>query len=307
MLSWKDRKNLKHARELVHGTRKLVRINRDLLEVRQIQDLTTAADALGEAVALKNVNALNGLADKLEKHLERSFPRPSYAAVRENVEVLLVAILVAMAVRTFFVQPFKIPTGSMQPTLYGIYPPEPQLQPFDGDAPSLPVRLFGTIFQGRMYQGGGYRSRGDHIFVDKISYHFRKPHRGEVIVFETEHVPVPRGSFYIKRLIGLGNDEIQVKPPYVLVNGKILDERKAFKRIYSREGKYTGYVIPAGAPIIHSPDAKFTVPERSLFVMGDNSGSSYDGRFWGAFPERDLVGRAFFVYWPFTARFGVID
>jgi signal peptidase I len=127
----------------------------------------------------------------------------------------LVAVIVAMAVRTFFIQPFKIPTGSMQPTLYGIYPP-PESSPPEPyktlQGPSFLEKIAGILFQGNMYEEYGYRSRGDHIFVDKISYHFRKPHRGEVIVFDTSHITElgnARGKFYIKRLIGLENDVIQ--------------------------------------------------------------------------------------------------
>jgi signal peptidase I len=176
------------------------------------------------------------------------------------------------------------------------------------------ARIAGMIFQGRMYGASGYRSRGDHIFVDKISYHFRKPRRGEIIVFDTGNIPeIPdssRGKFYIKRLIGLENDAIQIHPPYVLVNGQILDERPAFKRIYSRENGYNGYVIPEMRPpaqYIHSRNDTYQVPPKHLFVLGDNSTSSLDGRFWGSLPQRDLVGRAVFVYWPFSNRFGLID
>jgi len=236
-------------------------------------------------------------------------------ALRENIEVLLVAVIVAMAVRTFFIQPFKIPTGSMQPTLYGVYPP-PNDRPTEyvRRPPSILERLAGIIFQGKMYETYGYRTRGDHIFVDKISYHFRKPRRGEVIVFDTTHIPeIPapsRGNFYIKRLIGLENDVIQIKPPYVLVNGEVLDERPAFKRIYSLENGYHGYVIPETYPApkyFPSSASTYTVPPKHLFPMGDNSRSSLDGRFWGSVPQEDLVGRAVFVYWPFSERFGRVD
>ena len=313
---WKRHVALKRARELVKNTRKLLRMHRDILTPADLAAATAATDNLANAVKAKNTDALESLTGKLDEKFSRAFPRQSYAALRENVEVFLVAAIVAMGVRTFFIQPFKIPTGSMQPTLYGIYPyrdeqrSEPPLPYLDGP-PALPERLFGMAVQGKMYESAGYRRRGDHIFVDRFTYHFRKPERGEVIVFDTSEIDrLPegsRGKFYIKRLIGLGGDTIQIHPPYVLVNDQKLDNRPAFERIYSRTNGYSGYVIAPGAEFIHNTGNIYQVPPRDLFVLGDNSRSSLDGRFWGSLPEHALVGRAVFVYWPFTARFGRID
>jgi signal peptidase I len=315
MINWKDRKSLKHAREVFRGARKWLWINRDLLSARQVEDIAAKRGELEQAIVAGDAREAVSRADELEKRIGGAMPAQKHPALRENIEVLLVAVLVAMAVRTFFIQPFKIPTGSMYPTLYGIYPPEgiaPEL--YGGAPPSIIVRIAGVILQGRMYEPYGYRSRGDHIFVDKVSYHFRKPRHGEVIVFDTSNIPelgaASRGKFYIKRLIGLENDVIEIQPPHVLVNGQILDSRPAFERIYSQMNGYNGYVIIDGFPgskYLRSPYDTYTVPARHLFVMGDNSRSSLDGRFWGSFPKKDLVGRAVFVYWPFTPRFGLID
>ena len=314
-MTGENRKKMKQARELARGAHKLIRMHRDVLESRALEDLNTKATDLEAAAKAHNVVAVTTSGDKLEKLINEHFPRSKNAGLRENIEALLVAAIVAMAVRTFFIQPFKIPTGSMQPTLYGIHPPPgtPPL-PYDAGSPSILDRLAGIFFQGKMYEPYGYRSRGDFIFVDKISYHFRKPHRGEVIVFDTGNIaelPVgSRGKFYIKRLIGLENDTIQIKPPYVLVNGQVLDEQPAFQRIYSCQNGYNGYVIPGTFPppqYLHTPTDTYTVPPKHLFVLGDNSVSSLDGRFWGSLPQKDLVGRAVFIYWPFTRRFGAIN
>ncbi|MEI6084161.1 MAG: signal peptidase I [Verrucomicrobiota bacterium] len=290
-------------------------MQRDILDIRQVDDVTKAANDLAGAVATKNADAVAGLAEKLDRQLERAFPRQPFAGLRENVEVFLVAAIVAMAVRTFFIQPFKIPTGSMQPTLYGIYPPEPGLLPYTSSGkPSLPEMIFGVAWQGKIYQQHGYRSRGDHIFVDRFTYHFRKPKRGEVVVFDTTDIAkIPessRGKFYIKRLIGLAGDKIQIKPPYVLIGGEILNGRPAFQKMYDRDDGRSGYVLPRGFPppeYFRSEDDVYQVPPKSLFPLGDNSTSSLDGRYWGSFHEKALVGRAVLVYWPFTKRFGLID
>ena len=315
MSNSEDRKTLKYARDIVQGAQKWLRINRDLLTPAQALAITTKIGELEQALKMEDARSAASRADELEKKIHGALPSQKFSSLRENVEVLLVAVIVAMAVRTFFIQPFKIPTGSMQPTLYGVYPPpnEPPKR-YVGSPPSILQRLAGIIFQGNMYETYGFRRRGDHIFVDKFSYHFRKPRRGEVIVFDTTHIPeIPassRGNFYIKRLIGLEHDVIQIKPPYVLVNGEVLDDRPAFKRMYSLENGYHGYVIPETFPspkYFPSSTNTYTVPPKHLFPMGDNSRSSLDGRFWGSVPQEDLVGRAVFVYWPFTGRFGRVD
>lgn len=317
---WRNYRLRKHAREFLRGTRKLIRMNRDIWEERKQAELAAGCGALKQALRQRKPREIQARMQELENRLERLLPPRKHAAAHENVEVLLVAVLVAMGVRTFFVQPFKIPTGSMQPTLYGIFPArdgsrsEPPLPYPNGRIPSLPEKLFGIAVLGRIYEPFGYRTRGDHIFVDKVSYHFRRPRRGEVVVFQTRNIPdLPeplRGRFYIKRLIGLSGDRIRIRPPYVEVNGQVLDERPAFARIYSQQSGYSGYTIPQ-VPVppkyIRSPQDVFEVPADSFFVLGDNSNHSLDGRYWGAFPKRDLVGRAVFVYWPFSRRFGLID
>ena len=315
MINWNDRKSLRHAREVFRGAQKWLRINRDLLSSRQTQDMTAKLRELEQALDARNAKEAIARAEELEAKIGGAMPAQKHPALRENIEVLLVAVLVAMAVRTFFIQPFKIPTGSMQPTLYGIFPPEgaEPLHYYNMEPPSVFERIAGIVYQGRIYEAHGYRSRGDHIFVDKLSYHFRKPRHGEVVVFDTSNIPElggpSRGKFYIKRLIGLENDVIQIVPPHVLVNGQILDSRPAFERIYSCTNDYNGYVIPEFPPAKHfrSTASKYAVPPKHLFVLGDNTVSSLDGRFWGSFPRKDLVGRAVFVYWPFTPRFGLID
>ena len=313
---WQQRVALKRARETVKNTRKLLRMQRDIIAPADLAAAGAASDNLAGAVKTKRTEALNSLTEKLDEKLGKALLRQSYPALRENIEVFLVAAIVAMGVRTFFIQPFKIPTGSMQPTLYGVYPyrdeqrREPPL-PYLNGQPSLPEQWFGMLVQGKVYEPEGYRSRGDHIFVDRFTYHFRKPQRGEVIVFDTTEIDrLPegsRGKFYIKRLIGLGGDTIQIHPPYVLVNDHKLDSRPAFERIYSCSNGYNGYVLARGAEFLHNSGNTYQVPPRDLFVLGDNSVSSLDGRFWGSLPERALIGRAVCVYWPFTKRFGLID
>lgn len=182
---------------------------------------------------------------------------------REWSDAIVFAAIAAIFLRTFFFQMYKIPTTSMVPTL-------------------MP---------------------GDKIFVSKLTYGpkipftsfrikgFRKPQRGEVIVFVPPH---DRKKAYIKRLIGLAGDHIILREGNVYVNGKIAVDPEIARNYYYNQGDYG----KEGKEII--------VPEGKYFFLGDNSISSLDGRFWGFVEEKDIVGKANFIWWP-PKRIGVVE
>lgn len=157
---------------------------------------------------------------------------------------------------------------------------------------------------------------GDQLFVDRMSYHFVRPSVGSGFVFRTGNIHSPNmvdregrqiDQYYVKRLIGTPGDTIQIKEPVVWRNGKPIEGADAFGYNARREGKYRGYfngVAANGARLLLSPDEKLTVPTQSFFAMGDNSGNSADGRYWGFVPGKDVVGRPLFVYFPFTRHWG---
>lgn len=174
--------------------------------------------------------------------------------IREWVEAIVVAAILAIFLRTFFFQIYKIPTTSMVPTL-------------------MP---------------------GDKIFVSKLTYGpkipftnwrirgFRKPQRGDVVVFIPPH---DRKKAYIKRLIGLPGDKIILKGGNIYINGKVVvDPRMA--HYYYNQGEYG------------KENKMVVVPEKKYFFLGDNSISSLDSRFWGFVDEKDIVGKAIFIWWP---------
>ncbi len=162
---------------------------------------------------------------------------------RETVESIVVALILALAVRTFLVQAFKIPTGSMRPTLL----------------------------------------EGDRILVNKFIYRFKDPDRGDVVVFK--YPEDPKRDF-IKRLVGKGNEEILIRGGRIIVNGEEAADAVFGERYYYNQGPFG----VEGKPL--------KIPSGQFFVLGDNSVSSRDSRFWGFVPKRNLVGKAFFVYWP---------
>lgn len=168
------------------------------------------------------------------------------------------------------------------------------------------------IKEGQLLASGVVRN-GDHVLVDKFSYHFRMPVRGEVFVFTTKHisgirVPVEQGSqHYIKRLAGVPGDRLEVKAPELWINGAKANEpgfRKVMQGTYEApvEG-YRGYSDPR---IVGGRIDRIELGEEEYFAMGDNSYNSSDSRAWGPVPERNLVGPALFCYWPLTSHWGLI-
>lgn len=297
----------------------------------------------------------------------------------ENFEVLVVALAVAMAFRCYFFQPFKIPTGSMQPTLWGIHTEAHQNPTF---MDKMPLKVFKWAITGDWYKeirvsnGGtlvpvpqtlkpGYISfkvagkiyhvpaeavikdgylnakafrdlrpdgtirsngvlwsgtvkAGDHVFVNRLTWNFRRPKRGDVMVFSTTGIEgLPQGTHYIKRMSGMPGEKVSIVPPNLLIDDEVMEEPYTIKRIAAKEKlssrtpPYAGYLTigngPAEAPVpLRNPGDSITLGEKEYYALGDNTGNSRDSRYWGPVPEKKLLGPAAIVYWPFT-RFGAID
>jgi signal peptidase I len=161
----------------------------------------------------------------------------------------------------------------------------------------------------------GFTDTGDHVFVDKISYHFRKPKAGEVFVFDTRTLhtagagePLGTTQYYIKRLVAVGPAELRIDPPFLYING---EKAKGFgyERVMQAVNGYQGYsLMPRSS--LSSPTDTTSIKYREYFAMGDNSNHSLDSRAWGPVPERNLMGTGVFVYWPFGraegGRWGLI-
>lgn len=131
---------------------------------------------------------------------------------------------------------------------------------------------------------------GEYVLTDKISYRFRNPERGEVVVFhapEAAHCPKGTGCDFIKRVIALPGETVEVKDNHFYINGQALDEDYIPDDFQTQAGDFTrNRVVTIG------PD--------EYLLIGDNRPYSSDGRAWGPVPKSQIVGRAFFRYWPFT-------
>ncbi|MGD8229801.1 MAG: signal peptidase I [Desulfobacteraceae bacterium] len=179
------------------------------------------------------------------------------STLREYVEAAAIAVLLALFIRTFVVQAFKIPSGSMRPTLI----------------------------------------EGDHILVNKFIYGvkvpylrntiipLKEPKRGDIIVFI---FPKDKSKDFIKRVIGLPGEKVEVAGRKVYINGELLNDPYGY---YENPGE------PWGNPTGKCAFCSVTVPDGHYFVLGDNRENSQDSRYWGFVPFESIKGKAFIIYW----------
>jgi signal peptidase I len=149
---------------------------------------------------------------------------------------------------------------------------------------------------------------GDQLFVDRVSYHFARPAVGQGFVFRTGNIPgiaIEYGDqYYIKRLVGLPGDRIEIRDPALYRNGSPIQGSPAFDRNARRDGLYRGYLPgPENGGLLREGEEAI-VPDDHFFALGDNSSNSADGRYWGYVPAADVVGKPLFIYFPFTSRWG---
>lgn len=409
----------KEAKLLDKAAKKFLNYKRDLLDEKQIAEIESRRDDLNKARKSNDQEQCKEASKQLQATCEGALPRhQNQGWVEENLEVIFVAIVIALGLRAYVVQPFRIPTGSMQPTLNGIV--ATSVESTD-NFPSFAVRQLERATHGRKYidlvlkedkrlrannpieevhflsfftwtniyfsdgtklkfsgpkaalmnsQGmgfgricgyqtndmseeefkqfkidlrstpetsmvfegnkerrrryirpnipagtviaRGYVDSGDLILVDKASYHFRNPRRGEVFVFDTRgikkiHSEAARsgsiaGSHYIKRLAGIPGDELQIQGLDLYING-IKAEEPGFKHVMSMENDYHGYGATgrlSGNQLFKA--RKSNIPGRNEYIaLGDNSFHSADSRSWGTVKEFNVIGPASFTLWPFMS------
>nr|WP_040697098.1 signal peptidase I [Nodosilinea nodulosa] len=168
----------------------------------------------------------------------------------EGLQTIGLSVVLALGIRHFVAEARYIPSGSMEPTL----------------------------------------QINDRLVIEKISYHLNPPEHGDIIVFWPPASLTPPGQHrdaFIKRIIGLPGDVVQVRDGHVIRNGEVLNEP----------------YIKAAPDYEWGPE---TVPEASYLVLGDNRNSSYDGHIWGFVPQENIIGKAVVRFWP-PDRVGLLN
>ena len=286
-MSKEIKKIRKKGQYTIRETRRIIRKWSKKISASELEPLALALDNYNNAVLEEDAKAAKTALKALEDLLDTDFSYARKSALRDWIESLGLALLVALFLRAFVLEAFKIPSGSMIPTLMV----------------------------------------GDHIFVNKFIYGIRlpivgirivswgEPGRGEVIVFAYPHDPE---KDYIKRVIGLPGDSIRVENHEVYVNGEKVtqSEGESFSYVDDHSGiprhciKHDAVLGDAQFEIIYEPGRyhssnEYVVNPGHLFVMGDNRDNSADSRVWGQVPLNNIKGEAMVVWWSNSKRDGI--
>lgn len=441
-----DKRLREDCANLLRMARKVVDYRRDVLKPETLEAISREGGVLAGLLAKADTpsSELSSAAADLQRALKpaggRIYPVTFWS---ENIETLLVVAILIIGLRSFFLQPFKIPTNSMYPTYAGM---TAQVYTEPDSGPSLPLRMFRLLTLGAVNHevkspyGGrvavplmvgetemgrdaklvhrAVRGRkwfgilpalkweyvigvgsqpvvievpadfslddvvlqtffpcydslyqvfqdysasnqvretslgpailtdielqpgdtlvnfdvqtGDMLFVDRVSYNFVRPRIGDPVVFPTQKIPGLRDSegrpdekYYIKRLVGTGGDELEIRDFSLLRNGEPITGSPVFDRNANRTDGYRGYLAIGRL----APGNVEQIPEGFVYTLGDNSPNSYDSRGWGLalqrrhpeiftpeelehinfVPETSVIGRAVFIFYPFSRRWGLVD
>jgi signal peptidase I len=182
--------------------------------------------------------------------------------IKEYLEPIVIAVLIALFIRTFIIQAFKIPSSSMEPTLQV------------GDHILVSKFIYGIKIP----------------FTDTRLFQFNKPKRGDIIVFI---FPKDRTKDFIKRVIGIGGEKVEIIRNKIYINDKLIDDPWGYFSERSDWARYFQPIERYGPKII---------PKESLFVLGDNRDNSQDSRFWDFLNLNDVKGKAHVIYFSWNGK-----
>ncbi|PAW77122.1 MAG: signal peptidase I [Verrucomicrobia bacterium Tous-C9LFEB] len=143
--------------------------------------------------------------------------------------------------------------------------------------------------------------KGDCILVEKITYQWGNPERGDIVAFSAQGIGLlPQNEVYLKRVVGLPGDTIRIDPPYLIVNGKALLSPPIFKKIAGGEPPFFGFKSGVRSSYLTKPTDQIVLKDDQYFVLGDNIDHSVDSRYWGPVPRQNILGKATRIYWPYN-------
>ncbi|MER3446870.1 MAG: signal peptidase I [Candidatus Dadabacteria bacterium] len=274
------------AKKLISTTRSLLENNASKIKTNVAEIIRERLNQTQDALRDGDLRNLTARTEELQRLFDDHLSKFKKSGLRQNIESLIIAIALALFIRTFIVQPFKIPSGSMIPTL------------LIGDHLLVSKFIYGTKIP----------------FTDKRILPLNNIKRGDIIVFtypDYENDPSKKGVDYIKRVIGIPGDSIDVRGRNLYINGQeiplkylgdFLDKRSGLEYdeyeenlfgrkhlvmyLHGKESTEKGSYLPVAR-----------VPQGRVFVMGDNRDNSQDSRFWGYVPVENIAGRAFIIHW----------
>lgn len=375
---------LRKARKALNSMRGDYRLYADILSVEVRNSLEERFTDIKQAIRERELEDLPNLIKTVQNEVQEALPPRRFGIAAEWFDIIVSALAVAFCFRAYFYEPFRIPTGSMQPTLYGIHaetwPDDREAGTFD--APGLSVLKWlvtgetltditiqnsGVVIEWRNNLLPGYATlivssplkrtpdlyhipdsvidfsspnnlvhryppgkgvsrgqriwrgiitSGDFVFVNRWIWNFRHPRLGETIVFSTHNIEgLPDNQHYIKRLCGRPGDFVEIKPndKHLWVNGEPRMQPSRFADIaqgfppWDGAPNYAGYQAAPPSPGTSQTFNTWNLGPTEYLALGDNSENSLDSRYWGTVPERNLLGPATFIHWPFTSpRWGHI-
>jgi len=283
---YKKYKIRKNCQDLLNSTKSIIKANKNDISLDTRNIINERIKLLEESLDLNDQERIESSYSSLKNFYEQNLSQYSKSKLRQNVEAIVIALCLALLIRTFIIQPFKIPSGSMIPTLL----------------------------------------IGDHLLVNKFIYGTKIPFmdirifpvedikRGDVIVFEFPgNDSVNKGVHYIKRAIGLPGDEVNIEGRDVYINGEKIKQVYEGNYKYFEQGtevttdKYIDTLSENIFDVIYKKSSinttkgktnfPITIPEGNIFVLGDNRDNSYDSRFWGFVSIENISGKAFLIHW----------
>ena len=276
--TWRLRSRLEaEAKHLLAEARRILGKKGAEIPQSVAAEIEQAVAAVESARAARDVEGLRRALVVLDERMDQHLAFARKSTVREYSESIAVAVAIALLLRAFVIEAFQIPSGSMIPTL----------------------------------------EIGDHIFVSKFAYGigipftnkkilpWHEPNRGDVIVFK---YPLGQETDYIKRVVGLPGDKVEVRRNEIFINGKPMPRESINSHYhFSDAGDRTSelwleHLDNHPHNTLHDPDrytqfGPITVPPQSVFVMGDNRDNSNDSRVWGRVPYELIKGKALIVWW----------